>query len=62
MVGPEGKAGETVQVVTRNGKTWEAILKVEVSVGLWATEDTEAAPGGTRDRWSTAPATGDLGG
>ena len=50
LVGPEGEAGETVQVVTRRGKTWEAILKVEVSEGLWATEDTEAASGNTRDR------------
>ena len=50
LVGPEGETGETVQVVTRKGKTWEAILKVEVSAGLWSTEDTEAASGDTRDR------------
>ena len=50
LVGPEGQVGETVQVVTRKGKTWEAILKAEVSAGLWATEDTEAASGSTRDR------------
>ena len=49
-VSPGASPGETVQVVTRKGKTWMAILVEEVSPGVWTTEDTVATPGGTRER------------
>ena len=50
LVGPGGNAGETVTVQTRRGKTWDAVLKEEVSYGIWSTGDTEPDLWSTRER------------
>ncbi len=50
LVGPGGVTGETVQVTTRKGKTWTAVLVEEVIAGVWSTDQTEPASGATRDR------------
>lgn len=50
LAGADAQPGETVQVVTRRGKTWIAELVEEVTYGVWSTDTTEAAPGATRDR------------
>ena len=50
LAGPGGQPGDTVQVTTRRGKTWQAILAEEVQYGVWATEDTEERLGSTRER------------
>ena len=46
----DAEPGERVQVVTRRGKTWEAVLTEQVDYGVWATSETEPMPGHTRAR------------